>query len=92
MMLSDEKISHLSHIVLRGLLQKDVITPLVEEGEIRREIRRIIIKELKIAEEIDFLVKNKLHSYSKKIPEGSPEWDVLYQKFFYEETAKKGRI
>jgi len=89
--LSDEKISHLSHVVLKGLLERGVISPLTEEGEIRREMRRIIIKELKLVEDIDSVVKRKLQSYSRKIPEGSPEWNVLYQKFFHEEASKKGR-
>jgi len=90
--LSDEKITHLTHVTLRGLLNKKVLTPLSEEAEIRREMRRVITNELKIAEDIDVKVREKLHSYSKKIPEGSPEWDVLYQKFFHEEAVKRGRI
>ena len=91
MKLSDEKSTHLTHVILKGLLDKNVIIPLADEGEIRREIRRIITKEIKISTDIDTSVRNKLHSYSKKIPEGSPEWEVLYQKFFREEAAKKGR-
>ncbi len=91
MRLSDEKITHLTHVILKGLLEKDTITPRAEEGKIRREIRRTIAKELKIASDIGTSVRNKLHSYSKRIPEGSPEWEVLYQKFFHEEATKKGR-
>lgn len=91
MRLSEEKITHLTHVVLKGLLEKDAIIPKAEEGEIRREIKRVILKELKVAEDIDAAVKGKLHSYSRKIPEGSPEWEVLYQKFSHEEAAKKGR-
>lgn len=89
---SDEKITHLTHVVLKGLLQKGVISLSAEEGQIRREMRRVITKELKIAEDIDRAVRAKLHSYSKKIPEGSAEWDVLYQKFFREELVRHGRI
>jgi hypothetical protein len=55
-------------------------------------MKRVIAKELKINADIDTSVRNKLNSYSKKIPEGSPEWEVLYQKFFHEEASKKGRI
>jgi hypothetical protein len=40
---------------------------------------------------IDESVRRKLQSYSKKIHEGSSEWEILYQKFFEEEAAKKGR-
>jgi hypothetical protein len=90
--LSDDKITHLTHVLLKSLLNKNVITPQAEEGDIRREMRRIITHELQINSDIDSVVRNKLFSYSKKIPEGSPEWEVLYQKFFHEEATKKGRI
>ncbi|RJQ42802.1 MAG: DUF507 family protein [Nitrospiraceae bacterium] len=92
MRLSDDKISHLTHLSLKGLLDKKIITSLTEESAIRREIKRIIVKELKLAESIDESIRKKLQSYSKKIPEGSPEWDVLYHRFFQEESTKKGRI
>lgn len=91
MRLSDDKISHLTHVVYKGLLQKAVIVPISEDSVIRREMKRVIMRELKVSEEIDVFVRNKLESYAKKIYEGSPEWDVLYHKFFNEETAKKGR-
>lgn len=91
MRLSDDKISHMTHIVLKGLIDREAIYPLADEGNIRREIKRVIVSELKLAEAIDEAVRRKLQSYSKKIYEGSSEWEVLYQKFFAEEVAKKGR-
>ena len=91
MRLSDDKVSHLTHVVLKGLLEKKAVALLAEESAIRREIKRIITKELKLAESIDESIRKKLQSYSKKIPEGTPEWEFLYQRFFYEESAKKGR-
>jgi len=91
MRLSDDKVSHLTHVVLKGLLDKKAIAPLVEESVIRREMKRVIVNELKLAESIDESIRKKLQSYSKKIPEGTAEWEVLYQKFFQEESAKKGR-
>lgn len=92
MRLSNEKITHLTHVALKGLLSKGVISLFGEEGQIRHEMRRVILRELKIAEDIDRAVRAKLKSYSKKIPEGGTEWDVLYQKFFREELAKQGRL
>ena len=91
MRLSDDKVSHLTHVVLKGLLDKKVITPIVEESVIRREIKRVIVKELRLAESIDESIRKKLQSYSKKIPEGTAEWEVLYQRFFQEESTKRGR-
>jgi hypothetical protein len=91
MMLSEDKISHLSHVVFKGLIEKKLIEVIEEESDVRREIKRAIISELKIGEEIDSVVKKKLQSFSKKVFEGSPEWEVLYRKFFKEEAVRKGR-
>ncbi len=91
MMLSEDKISHLSHILLKGLVQQGLVELVEDEGTIRREIKRTIVSELKIGEEIDQIVRKKLQSFSKKLIEGSPEWEVLYKKFFREEEIKKGR-
>lgn len=91
MSLSDDKVTHLTHVLLKGLVDRGTIIPKAENGEIRREMRRVINKELQITADLDEKVRNKLQSYSKKIPEGSPEWEVLYQKFFHEESSKKGR-
>jgi len=89
-MLSDEKISHMSHLLLRKLKERGIIKLLAEESRIRKQIKRSIVEEVKLGEEIDEAVKGKLWSYSKKIVEGSPEWEVLYKRFFQEEEKKRG--
>jgi hypothetical protein len=91
MMLSDDKISHLSHVLLKGLKEKRLIESSGDEGKIRAEIKRTILSELKVGEEIDAAVRRKLQSFSRKIVEGSPEWEKLYRKFFREEEVKRGR-
>lgn len=90
-MLSDEKVTHLTHVLLKGLIDRNLIELNDEEGKIRREIKRIILGELKIGTDIDLIVRKKLQSFSRKIVEGSPEWEVLYKKFFREEEIKRGR-
>ncbi len=89
-MLSDEKISHLSHVFFKGLTERNLIELKDEEAKVRREIKRSIISFLRIGEDIDAAVKKKLQSFSRKIVEGSPEWEVLYRKFFKEETVRRG--
>ena len=92
MMLSEDKISHLSHILLSKLYDLDLIDmDEDEEAAIRREIKRTIVGELKVGEEIDQAVRKKLQSFSKKLIEGSSEWEVLYKKYYREEEIKKGR-
>ena len=91
MMLSDDKITLLTHQLLKGLMEKGLIVLKEDDSLLRREIKRTIINELKIGEDIDVEVKKKLQSYTKKLVEGSPEWEIMYRKFFEEEDAKKGR-
>ncbi|MEE9523193.1 MAG: DUF507 family protein [Thermodesulfovibrionales bacterium] len=91
MRLSDDKISHLSHVLLKGLIDKDVIETKAEDGKIRKEIKRVIEGELKAGEQLDEAVRRKLQSLSRKLIEGSPEWEVLYQKYYAEEEVRRGR-
>lgn len=91
-MLSEDKISHLSHVLIKGLREKGLLTLKEEEGRIRRAVKAAIAAEMKVGEEIDSAVRRKLESYSRKIIEGSPEWEVLYRKFFQEEEVKRGRL
>ena len=90
MMLSDDKISHLSHVVLKGLLEGGVVKIKAEEGKIRREMKKSLVAFLKVSQDIDETVRKKMQSFSRKIVEGSPEWEVLYKKFYKEEAARRG--
>jgi hypothetical protein len=91
MMLSEDKISHLTHVLLKKLMENDLVDLTEDEGDVRREIKRTIVAELMVGEEIDEIVRKKLLSYSKKMIEGSPEWEVMYRKIFREEEIKRGR-
>ncbi len=91
-MLSEDKVSHISHVLLKGLLDRDLVSIAEEEGKIRAEIKRTVISELKIGEDMDNAVRKKIQSFAKKVVEGSPEWDILYRKFFREEEIRRGRI
>jgi len=90
-MLSSDKISHMTHMLLKGLLEKGLIKPKEEESILRKEIKKIITNELKAGEDLDEAVRRKLQSLSKKLVEGSNEWEVLYKKYFEEEESKRGK-
>lgn len=87
-MLSEDKTSHLSHIILQAVKKSQLVTLQADEGRVLKEIKRVLASELAQEEEIDRKVKVKLASYSRGIVEGSAEWDVLYRKAFEEETRK----
>lgn len=89
MALSEEKISHLSHMILQALEKDPSVERKTEKDLILRQIKRTLHSELKLDAQVDELVRQKLSSYSRKIVEGSPEWDILYQKTFNEEMKKR---
>ncbi|GAB1724703.1 MAG: hypothetical protein NTNFB01_35990 [Nitrospira sp.] len=90
-MISDDKASHLAHLIL-GALKKSAQCRLTEEdGKILREIKRVVAAELALDADIDKKVRAKVASYSKQIVEGSPEWDVMYRKTSEEEQKKRAR-
>ncbi len=87
-MLSEDKVSHLSHVVLTTI-KKNAGTKIKGNDErVLKEIKRVLAAELVQEQEIDRKVRAKLSSYSRGIVEGSAEWDVLYRKTFEEETRK----
>jgi hypothetical protein len=90
MILSDEKISHLSHLILREIQEGGIVTT-GEETQVLREIKRIIVSDLRLEDEADAQARKRLESYSRRVPEGSPEWNVLYMKFYDEEIKKRRR-
>lgn len=87
-MLSEDKISHLSHVILQVVKKSPLVTVQAEDGRVLKEIKKVLASELAQEAEIDRRVKAKLASYSRGIVEGSAEWDVLYRKTFEEEMRK----
>ena len=61
MILSDDKVSHLSHVLFKGLVERGMIDVKEEEGKVRREIRRVIELELKVGQDMDEAVRRKLN-------------------------------
>lgn len=90
-MLSEDKISHLSHIILQAVKKSPLVKMTGEDGPVLKDIKKVLAAELAQEEEIDRKVRAKLSSYSRGIVEGSSEWDVLYRKTFEEEQRKHGR-
>ncbi len=92
MRLSDERISHITHLIVKGLLSGKLIEPLQPEGKLFREVKRTITTELHEEDEVDALVRRKIQSLSRTVPEGSSEWGVLYHKYLDEEMLRRKKI
>ena len=90
-MLSDDKVSHISHVVLKALKERDIIDIKDDEGAVRRTIKKAIQSELRIGQEMEEAVHKKINSFARRPVEGSPEWEIQYNKFMREEEIKRGR-
>jgi hypothetical protein len=90
--LSRGKINHLSKLLLEALEKDERVDFLAEPNDVRLQMVRIITDELTIDEIVDEEVRRILQSYSKRLREGTPEWEVLYNKHYEEEMLKRRRF
>jgi hypothetical protein len=90
--LNEERISHISHLILDKLMQDRNVDALQAEERVLREIKRTITDELKFDDDADTAVRTMIQSLSRRVPEGSREWEVLYQKYREEELRRRRKL
>jgi hypothetical protein len=61
-------------------------------NQLRTEVFRVLEDESKLEESIDQEVRRTLASYSRMLPEGSAEWEVLYSKTRDEVFKRRFRL
>jgi hypothetical protein len=89
MRLSEDRISHISHLIQDMLIRNRNIDILETEERVLRETKRTIADELKFEDDADEAARRTIQSLSRKVPEGSREWDVLYRKYREEEMNRR---
>ena len=92
MKLSREKLIHLSHILVNGIETAPGVKLVHDRNDVRLAILDILHDAMRLEDEIDAIVRRKIQSQKKEIPEGSRDWDVLYRKYYEEESAKHRRV
>ena len=91
MRMSRERIFHLTDLIMKELGASPAVHVKNPE-EMRPEIMRALTEESKLEESIDSEVRKILGSYSRALPEGSREWEVLYDKTREEVYRKRFRL
>jgi hypothetical protein len=91
MRMSRERIFHLTDLILKELGTAAGVHVKAPD-ELRTEILRALTEESKLEESIDTEVRRTLASYSRPMPEGSREWEVLYDKTRNEVYRKRFRL
>jgi hypothetical protein len=90
MRLSREKLNKLAAATTEQLASLKNLDFLEGYDDIRQEVRRILEDLLAGEEKLDKAARMKIESQRRIIPEGTPEWNILYHKYYNEEVKKLG--
>ena len=91
MKLSRDKINHISSLVVNDFENREELDYKVDLNDVRLEITRVMTEELKLDDRADSEARRTIASYKeRKVREGTPEWDIMYQKHYEEWLRKLG--
>ena len=90
MRISREKVNHISKIIIDDLEKREDFDYKAELNEVRLEITHVMNEYLKIEDQADENARKVCASYSKKLHEGTDEWEILYNKHYEEHLSKNG--
>ena len=90
MRLSREKLNKLAASSTEQLASLKNVEFLEGYDDIRQEVRRLLEDLLAGEEKLDNAARMKIESQRRIIPEGTPEWNILYHKYYNEEVKKLG--
>ncbi|PYM79212.1 MAG: hypothetical protein DME09_21840 [Candidatus Rokuibacteriota bacterium] len=82
---------YLADMIVKELGGSDAVTVKAPD-ELRTEVMRALSDEAKLEETIDTEVRRTLSSYARPAPEGSREWEVMYQKTREEVLRRRFRL
>jgi hypothetical protein len=89
---SRERLFHVAARLTEALLAEEGVVALKGADDVRNEVLRTLSDEARVEESIDAEVRKILGSYARAVPEGSPEWNVLYQKTRDEVFRRRFRL
>ena len=82
MKISRDKINHISSLIVRDFAKRDELDYKVDLNDVRLDITRVMTNILQLDDKADAEARRILNTYSNAPREGSPEWDIMYQKHF----------
>ena len=85
---SEGRLSHLAHQIVKTLRAED-LAEIENERLALQEIKRALDGQREREAKLDEIVRRKIASLSRKVPPGSREWDILYQRYMEEEHRKQ---
>ncbi|MBK2000746.1 DUF507 family protein [Campylobacter sp. LH-2024] len=86
----EDRHNRLSHRILEELIEHDYINFIVSENRVKNLIFSSIDNYLKIYENLEDEVYEKISNYKTKPIPGSEEYELIFEKLYQEELRKKG--
>ncbi len=90
MILSEDRQSHLAHVIIDGIWEDDLVDYSDDDLALRMA-KKAIVAFVQEMGDLDSSIKQKLQTLKRNVVEGSPEWDILYRKYMNEELNKRGK-
>ena len=90
MRISNDKINHISKLIINDLEKRDEFDYKTDLNDVRLEITKVMKSFLAIEDQADESARKICASYSRKLREGTDEWDILYNKHYEEHLSKHG--
>lgn len=91
MILSEDRLSHLARLVVDQIWDDDLVDYSDEESALRSAKKGLQVY-VDLMVEIDKNTRAKVASLKRGVMEGSPEWDIMYSKYFEEEIKRRGQV
>ncbi|WP_163498517.1 DUF507 family protein [Helicobacter suis] len=86
----EDRCNLLSHKILEKILEEDLLMFSVSENLIRNVIFKSIDTYAKLYESVELEVSEKIKNYKRKLPVGSDEYELVFDRMYEEELRKKG--
>jgi hypothetical protein len=90
MMISEDRQIHLAHVISNAIWDDDLVDFTDDEVALRLA-KQAIAEFVKEDAQIDQMARDKVASLKRGVVEGSPEWDILYKKYYEEERGRRGK-
>jgi hypothetical protein len=90
MILSEGRQTLLAHLLTDGLWNDDMVD-FTDDDDALRAAKRAVNEFVKEDLEVNRLAKEKVQSLKRNVMEGTPEWEILFQKYYEEEKNRRGK-
>lgn len=90
MSMSEDRKNYLAHVIFDFLYDED-LADFSDEDLAVRAAKKGVHGFFAIDESMSEAARAKIRTLKKNIPEGGPEWDILFKKYYEEERNKRGK-